>query len=475
MTTTTHPDRRAVLRAAVLGAGGLAAAPLLAGCQGSAADRVPPAAPASPIGGPSSTAPRPSASPTAATGPAVPDPQIAGAWLRQSSVTRAAPSAAALRPGIDALWRFTGALAAPLLGERTDNVVCSPLSVHTALAMAALGARGQTEREMLTVLGAASPTELASGAAAVATTLAARAGSDPGPDGKPVEVLLTIANSLWGQRGVTWEQPFLDGLARSFGAGLHEVDYVRETETARRAINTWTDQQTHGLIPQLLGQGDLDSSARLTLVNALYLKAPWLLPFEKSSTQPGTFTGPAGAREVPLMRSVAERRIGSGPGWQAVTLPYARGGLAMTLVRAEQRGAAGAAALTDVVRAGLRPVIEGLRPGQVSLQMPRWRFRTQAELGTRLAALGMPSAFAAGADFSGMSVLERLQIAAVAHEGVVAVDEAGTEAAAATAVVMRAAAAPQPAVELVLDRPFLFVIHDIETTAPLLVGRVSEP
>jgi serpin B len=254
------------------------------------------------------------------------------------------------------------------------------------------------------------------------------------------------------------------------------VDYRHATEAARDDINGWTARQTHDRIPEIVPAGVLDAMTRLVLVNAVYLKAPWAEPFEREVTVRRPFvtdTGRAVGADM-MTQALTVARWGEGDGWEAVRLPYRGGKLAMTVVLpAEGR-------LDDVSAAvaggGLAEILAAPRPGGVRLSLPRWRFRTQVPLDEVLRGLGMRAAFDERvADFSGMTRQERLYVSAVLHEAFVAVDEAGTEAAAATAVVMDTVSAPLLQHEVVVDRPFLFVIHDLRHLTPLFVGRVTDP
>jgi serine protease inhibitor len=209
-------------------------------------------------------------------------------------------------------------------------------------------------------------------------------------------------------------------------------------------------------------------------VNALWFKAPWRAPFDRHGTRPQPFHRLDGTRvDVDLMREmVYGAGYVEGDGWRAVELPYAGDELAMSVVVPD------AARFAEVERSTgtwLPRVLGAHAPEPVAVGLPRWTTRTGAELTGALERLGMPTAFGPRADFTGFGGDEPLQIGAVVHEGFVAVDEAGTEAAAATAVVMRAAGAMVSPRTLVADRPFLYVIHDVPTRTPLFVGRVLDP
>ena len=394
-----------------------------------------------------------------------------------AQVARAAPDPASLPAAVAAVQAFTADLYRRLAGAAaaTGNVVCSPYSVAVALAMTRNGARGTTASEMEAVLHAPPLDRWNAGLNTLQGHLDGRAGRRKRQDGSTATISLDVANSLWAQRGVTWEGAFLDALARDYGSGVHLVDYRADADAARTRINAWTSTRTHGRIPKLIPSGVLDDFTRLVLVNAIYLKAPWEQPFTPALTGDAPFTRGDGSRVTVKMMRQSDLTTGyaAGPGWQVVGLAYAGSQLAMAVIVPDPGRLGALERSLDGV--ALRGMLTGLAPTVVSLSLPRWTFRTQADLKAVLIALGMPTAFTDKADFSGMTTDEQLLIAAVLHEAFVAVDEEGTEAAAATAVVMQELSAPIHQVEVTADRPFLFVIHDVETGTPVFIGRVADP
>lgn len=383
--------------------------------------------------------------------------------LVSSDVGREAADPGAVADGVAAV----SALAAGLYGQLVPgdaNAAISPFSAAVALGMTANGAAGVTAEQMLAVLGASDVASLDDGLNALTAHVESLAGS---------KVALDSANQVFGQRGTDWEAPFLDALARSFGAGVREVDFEGATETARTAINAWTAEQTHDLIEEIVPPDTLDSATRMVLVNALYFKAPWLEPFEESATRDQPFhLGSGESVDVPMMNGHASCTEGSG--WRAAHLPYAGDRLAMTLVLPDAEVPEGVDAI--IAGGGLADL---LAPGSasVALTMPKFGFLVGAPLTPALETLGMVSAFDPdAADFSAMTSDEQLYVSAVLQQVFIAVDEAGTEAAAATAVVATAGSAPgDPPEPVVLDRPFVFVIHDVEHGTPLFVGKVADP
>jgi serpin B len=405
-------------------------------------------------------------------------PETAGAGaigLAASDVRRGAGNARAMPEAVAAVQAFTADLYRAAASGTQENLVLSPYSVAIALAMVRNGAVGPTATEIDDVLHAPGLEPLNGGMNALTRHVESRAREHELPDGETAEVAVSVASSLWGQRDVTWEQPFLDVLAEEYGAGVRLVDYRSDAEGARGLINGWTEEHTAGKIPELVPEGILDQLTRLVLVNAIHFKAPWEEPFE--GEEDGVpFTLPSGERvEVDMVsQSVGAARYAEGDGWVAAGLPYVGGELAMALVVPEN--------LADFEAGldgeGLAGLLEGLAPqGPVRVVMPRWDFRSRVPLNDVLAELGMPAAFdPERADFSAMTTEESLYLTHVLHEATVTVDEKGTEAAAATAAVMGVTSAPVgPPAEVVADRPFLFVIHDVATATPLFIGRVTDP
>jgi len=393
--------------------------------------------------------------------------------LVSADVERAEGSLELLSGAVSALYSFGSGLYRELATE-PGNLAMSPYSVAVALAMTQNGARGRTLAEMQKVLGGLEAQRLNGGLNALTAHVDSLAGTREKLDGEPAEIALRAANQLFGEQTTTFEEEFLETLAREYGAGLRTVDFKGDAEGARVAINDWTADQTEGRIEDLIPPDVLTTLTRLVLVNALYLKAPWEHPFEKEVTADGDFHLLDGSTvRVPMMSLQTRSGLGvaAGAGWRAVQLPYAGRELAMTIVLPEE----GRLAEVEGALAHFSEVLLAMEPTQVALTLPRWTFRTQTPLKKPLQAMGMPTAFEDGrADFSGMTREVELFIAAVLHQTFIAVDEEGTEAAAATAVVMQEESAPllEP---FVVDRPFLFVIHDVEHGAPLFVGRVVDP
>ena len=367
-----------------------------------------------------------------------------------------------------------GAALLAVLGEGSDaNLAVSPLSIRLALAMAYAGAEGDTAAQMAEVLGYNLPGDrLHAAFNALGRAVEDRTGTFPGDGGEEHSIEISISNALWGQAGFPVEQEFLDTLALNYGAGLRVLDFAA-VEQARQTINAWVAGETNERIPELLAPGVITAETLLVLTNTVYLLADWAFPFDSAATADGDFTRLDGTTAtVPLMHQLLSADYASGDGWQAVDLPYVGSEVSMLLVVPDEgcyeEVVAGAASLFGEVRGELAPA-------DVEVTLPRFEFRTQASLPRTLRSLGMVDAFDGGrADFSGISSAGGLCISDVVHEVFVSVNEAGTEAAAATAVVMGRGLPPIP-VELSADRPFLFWLYDRPTGSVLFMGRVLDP
>jgi len=359
------------------------------------------------------------------------------------------------------------------LAEEDGNLFCSPYSISLALAMTYAGARGETEHQMADALHfILSQDHLHPAFNALDLELARRGESAKGKDSEGFR--LNIVNAIWGQEGYKFLSEFLDALAENYGAGLRPLDFVNAPEESRVAINDWVSEQTEGRIEDLIPKGIIDALTRLVLTNAIYFNAAWSDPFEPELTGHGTFHLLDGSEvTAPMMQQTESFGYAEGEGYQAVELPYDGHELSMVILLPEAGGFETFEGSLDAER--VAAIVKELAHKRVALTMPKFEFESSFSLKDTLAAMGMAVAFSGGADFSGMSGNRDLFIAEVIHKAFVSVDEAGTEAAAATAVVMRLTAAPEKPIEVTLDRPFVFLIRDIETGSILFVGRVVNP
>ncbi len=359
------------------------------------------------------------------------------------------------------------------LREEDGNLFYSPYSISLALAMTYAGARGETAEQMADTLQFTLPQDrLHPAFNSLDIELSQRGEGAKGKDGKGFR--LNIVNAIWGQEGYKLLSEFLDVLAENYGAGLRLLDFANAPEESRITINNWVSDQTEGRIEDLIPQGLIDALTRLVLTNAGYFHAAWQNPFNDDMTEDGPFhLLDEGEVSVPMMRQTESLSYAEGDGYQAIELPYDGSELSMVILLPQAGQFEAFEDSLDAQR--VDAIVKELEPRRVALTMPRFEFESAFRLKETLAAMGMPVAFSEGADFSGMTGNRDLFIGDVVHKAFVSVDEAGTEAAAATAVVMKLTAVPETPVEVTIDRPFVFLIHDMETGTILFLGRIVNP
>jgi serpin B len=366
------------------------------------------------------------------------------------------------------------------LKDQPGNLFFSPFSVSAALAMTMAGARGNTEKEMAAVLRLGLGREKLHPAVGAlirdlnGRVLAKRWEDDPEGGKKAFE--LVVANALWGQAGYPFRPEFKELLSKSYEAGFREADFVAETEKARLAVNAWVEDKTAKRIRDILAPGNLTPLTRLVLANAIYFKAAWEEAFEEDATREGDFfVSEKEAVRARFMNKEGRYGYAETPELQVLVLPYQGRDLAMAVVLPRARE--GLAAIEKALDAkALEGWLGAARHEEVDVSLPKFRVESSFELGGTLKAMGMGDAFTAGkADFAGMADTKELSIALVIHKSFVNVNEAGTEAAAATVVSMKGEGAPGELKAFRADRPFLFAIVDRKTASVLFLGRVANP
>jgi len=369
---------------------------------------------------------------------------------------------------------FALALYQALKGEE-GNLFYSPYSISLALAMTYAGASGETAQQMAATLHfILEQARLHPAFNWLDAELARRGEGAQGKDGKGFR--LNIVNAIWGQKDYEFLTEFLDVLAENYGAGLRILDFINEAEQCRATINDWVSDQTEGRIENLIPEGAIDELTRLVLTNAIYFNAAWKYPFNEKVTANGPFYLLDGGQvTVPMMRQTESFGYTHGNGYQAVELRYDGDELSMVILLPASGNFESFEKELEAQR--VDAIIGDMQNTQVTLTMPQFKFESQFSLKDTLAEMGMRDAFSPDdADFSGMTGNRELFISDVVHKAFVAVDEAGTEAAAATAVIVGTTSAPgEPPAEVTIDRPFIFLIRDIDTGAILFVGRVLNP
>jgi serpin B len=377
--------------------------------------------------------------------------------------------AKAAQPDTDQVVQGNNAFAFDLYGQlraEKGNLFFSPYSISTALAMTYAGARADTETEM-------------------AKTLHFSLGQDKlhrafhrlnreVVGGEKKRYKLVTANALWGQQGYKFLPAFLKVMQDDYDGGLRQVDFVNATEPARQAINAWVEKQTKEKVKDLIPKGVLTDLTRLVLTNAIYFKAGWQSTFDERSTHKADFHLGAGKTvSVPMMTQTAEFPHLREKDFAALELPYRDNELSMVILLPGRRD--GLAAFEKGLTAGkVDGLLKRLRATRVAVSLPRFEVTSQFKLNDALQSLGMRTAFIPrGANFSGMDGKDKkLFLQAVMHKAYVKVNEQGTEAAGATAVVIGQDSLPP---QFRADHPFVFLIRHKATGSILFLGRVSEP
>ena len=400
--------------------------------------------------------------------------------LLSLSVSRAAFAAAPpAAPSADQAEAVQGsnAFAIDLYGRlsaQPGNLFFSPESISTDFAMAYAGAHGQTATEMARVFHYTLPQERLHPAMG-----ALLAGMNSPHQG----YALSVADALWAEQDEKFLPAYLNLVKSNYGAGFHAVDFKSAPDSVRATINEWVEKQTNDKIQNLLGPGTVTPLTRLILTNAIYFKAAWANQFNKNATEDKDFhLSEAKTVQVPTMYNGGSYYYVKGPSFQALLMPYEKDEISMLILLPDDVG--GLPALEHSLSAGnLEKWMTSLSyEHEVIVSLPRFKITQQFELSSTLKSLGMKTAFDPNsADFSGMTGDKSLVISAAIHKAYIDLDENGTEAAAATAVVMEMATAmqsrtpPPPPIYFTADHPFLFLIQDNASGAILFMGRVTDP
>jgi serpin B len=391
----------------------------------------------------------------------------AGAFANRVGIAADRPDAAKLVAG-------NTAFGCELYGElksEAGNLFLSPFSISTALGMAAAGARGKTREEMDRVL------HLPEGAPAAFGAVLKSLNDEP--DAKKRGFTLATANALWAQKGYPWKAEYKKLVAADYGAGLFDVDFQGQPEASRGTINAWVEKETRDKIKDLLPQGSVTPMTRLVLTNAIYFKGDWADKFKKENTKDAPFTLSDGKKaEAVLMHRVGGFQYAETDAYQVLDLPYAGKRVSMTVILPRKPDGLPAVE-KELSGEKLAAVLKGLHfERTVHVHLPKFKVEKRFTLNKPLKDMGMKAAFTAAADFGGMhDGGENLAISAVLHKAFVDVNEEGTEAAAATGVVIAPTAAPVPRQPKYFraDRPFLYLIRDHQTGSVLFLGRLTEP
>jgi len=401
--------------------------------------------------------------------------QVYGAEAKSDKAYDNSPevSDTTLKTLIDGNNEFAFDLYKQLSADKEGNFFYSPYSISLALAMTYAGANGQTEEQMADVLHfLLADEELHEAFNKLAIELNSR--NEVPEDSNMQGFELNIVNATWGQKDFEFMQAFLDVLAENYDAGIRLLDYESDPEACRQTINEWVSEQTNGKIEDLIPEGAIDEVTRLVLTNAIYFKAAWLHQFNEEYTYDDTFYLPDGSTvTVPMMHQTDRFSYVNGDDYTAIELLYDIYDMSMVIIMPDE-------GTFDDFESSLTSelvdsIIENMSSGEVNLTMPKFEFESDFNLNEALQAMGMTDAFSDNADFSGITDKADLAISDVIHKAFVSVDEEGTEAAAATAVIMSGTAMPIEIGDVNIDHSFIFLIRDIQTGTTLFIGRVINP
>ena len=367
------------------------------------------------------------------------------------------------------------------IGDEEENLFFSPYSISTAMSMTWAGARNRTETQMADAMQFNFYQEkLHPLFNELDLDLNSRNQNDPENNDKYLR--LNINNEVWGQKDYSFLDTYLDALMINYGTGIRLVDFFNYPDDARVDINDWVAEQTENKIENLLAPNDVTSDTRLVLTNTIYFNASWGIPFDPDDTYDGTFYLEDGSTvTVPMM--IPEAGYGEngeiyaaaeGSDYQAVELPYYGDAFSMVIIIPDS-GRFGTFE-QNLDSSVIDEILNNLEVREVTLRMPKFECESRCNLSETLSEMGMPDAFTPGvADFSGMDGTLNLFIGKVIHQASITIDESGTAAAAATAVLMYGTSAPDDPLEITVDRPFIYMIRDNQTGAILFLGRVKNP
>ncbi len=354
--------------------------------------------------------------------------------------------------------------------SKDGNVFYSPYSISSALAMTYEGARGKTAEEMQAVFHF--PQE-----ASIRRDSFSKINQQINKKDK--KYALSTANALWAQKDYKFLDEYFSLVDQYYGGKVTNLDFARETENSRITINSWVAEQTNDKIKDLIPSGLITPDTALVLTNAIYFKGFWLKQFNKNNTKEEEFRiSPDIKIKTQMMHlngKEAKFNYAETDNLQILELPYEGDDLSMIILLPKEddlsvlEGSLSAEKLSEWKTS--------LRIEQVDLYVPKFKFETKSFMAEDLQEMGMPTSFGVGADFSGMTGVRDLFISQVIHQAFIDVNEEGTEAAAATAVVMSRGMAmkPDPIKIFKADHPFIFIIQDRETGNILFMGRVSNP
>jgi serpin B len=377
--------------------------------------------------------------------------------------------------------------------DSSGNLCASPTSIALALAMVEPGAKRTTAAEMAKVMHSFGSAGQASEILALLGSLQTKnlyldadgqplpPDATPDPAGPDPTVRLNVSNEAFLQSGMAFEQQYLNALSSGFDSGIGTLDFAKDPETARLAINKWASEQTKGRIPSVLQPGDVNEFTRFALANSIYLKAAWGHQFDKANTKSRDFTTAGGSKvSVPTMAADEQLSYSSGSGYRAVELPMSYNTMSMTIIVPDKM----AGFVAGLSQAKLSALLAAESTYDVDFTLPRFSIDTRFDLTKALTDMGMPTVFSDSADLSGVAPVgplnsQGLKLDKVIHQANIDVVEEGTTAAAVTVAIGATMGSgdqtPPPHAQFHVDKPFLYLIRDNESGAVLFLGRVDDP
>ncbi len=356
-------------------------------------------------------------------------------------------------------------------GAEEDNVFFSPFSISSALGMTYSGAEGETASEMADVLHFSLPVSLISSSFKAITESLSSGSLNGANSGEPFT--LAISSGLWVDNNFQLLDSFVEDMSRYYDAAVENVDFTGDPEGARERINSWVAEKTNDKIMNLIPEGSIVADTRTVLTNAVYFKASWSNPFDADFTREEPFTlADQSISTVPMMRQEEHFNIAISEQWSAIEMHYSGGDASMLIILPS----GDLQELESAFDLDMLAEIRGsLSSRNVNISMPVFEFTRSMSLSDVLRSLGMELAFGMRADFSGFTGNRDLYISDVVHKAFVKVDEEGTEAAAATAVVMNMLSMPETPVKMEINKPFMFLVQDNTTGSIVFMGRVMNP
>ena len=354
-----------------------------------------------------------------------------------------------------------------IISRKPGNMFYSPFSISAALGMTYTGSKANTEKQIASVM------HFATNDAAFYNNYQAYLASINNLNNDAVSIY--TANSFWAQADFTFKKEFVEIIRNHFSGEIKNVNFAKEAEKCRQEINKWVESKTNNKIQNLIQPGLIDDLTRLVLVNAIYFKAPWDMPFDEKATKKMDFkTTATTVVSADFMTAENNYKYYTENDFSAIEIPYAKGTLSMLIILPSDDNSF-TSLQKNIDHTVYQKIVSAMTVKKIRLMLPKFNTTSEFELSDVLQEMGMPEAFSDKADFSGMTGKKDLKISKVVHKAFINVNEAGTEAAAATAVIIRVKSMPVNVVEFKADHPFMFIIKENTNGSILFAGNIFDP